>query len=616
MYEKKQKRTRIIVAVSLIAVLIAGIAGLLYYNSGKPVDRAQKIVSEMDTEEKIGQILMLTFREWKSDASSESTQNVTALNDDLRTVISDYHLGGLALFAENCADAGQIVRLTYDMQHSSIDNGGLPLLICADQEGGNVTRAKFGTAFSGNMALGSSGNTENAYTAGQIIGKELVALGINGNFGPVADVNSNEKNPVIGVRSFSGDTDVVSAMATAMASGLESSGATSCAKHFPGHGDTATDSHSNLPLVEKSYEEWISSDGAPFAAMIEAKSTGMIMTAHIQYPGLDDTKMRSKSGEEITVPATMSKTILTDILKERLGFDGVVISDAMDMDAIDEQFEVAEAVVASIEAGTDIILMPVSICCPDDIAQLDALYQDIKAALADGRLSEERLTDAAVRVVRFKIEKGILEKNYDFDLDEAASYAEKLVGCKEHRDTERKIASECVNIRYDGDFDAFTPSVTDKIVCVMPREGEMFSAEHAFQRMKAEGTIPDTETQCYSYEAAWSDGAALDKELTEAVAEADYLILGFFQTSDTLGDPEHSRNAVFDEIVRYAKTDKIAIIWEYLPYGTEKYSSDYPCFVIYNSVGMTEKDIGAELYTDKYGPAIPAAMEMIFAAAK
>ena len=505
-YMKNKKRIWIIIAVSLLVLLAIGSFCFLNYYNSKPISKARKIVSEMDTDERIGQILMLSFRTWKSDAASEETQNITELNDIIRSIISDYHLGGVALFAENSTDIEQLVRLTYDMQHSSVDRGGLPLLIYTDQEGGNVTRAKFGTAFSGNMALGSSGNTDNAYIAGNIIGKEMDALGINSVSSPVADVNSNEKNPIIGVRSFSADEDIVSKMATAMAQGIEDSGVVSCAKHFPGHGDTETDSHSNLPVVKKNYDEWIESDGAPFAAMIKAKSTDMIMTAHIQYPELDDTKVLSKSGEKITVPATMSEKILTDILKGKLGFDGVIISDAMDMDAIDEQFEINDAVIKSIAAGTDIVLMPFSICCVDDIALLDKLYKDIKSALETGELSEERLYDAAIRVVKLKIEKGILEKNYDADLDKLISEAKQIVGCKEHRDIERKIASECIDICYDGSFQAFTPSELDKIVCVMPREGEMFSAEHAFIRMKTEELIPDAQTECFSYEAAWSSG--------------------------------------------------------------------------------------------------------------
>lgn len=603
-----------IIIIFTVVILIVGV--LLYKRNGVEetvVDKSSEIVSKMSIDEKIGQMLTLSFREWKNDTSSKNTKNVTVMNEEIRSIIENYHLGGVILFAENCVDAEQIVRLTYDMQHATVDKGGLPLLISVDQEGGNITRVKFGTSFSGNMAIGSSGDADNAYTVGKIIGKELDALGINCDFAPVADVNSNEVNPIIGVRSFSGDADVASKMALKMAEGFGSSGVISCAKHFPGHGDTSTDSHTSLPVVDKNYDEWIKSDGVPFASMIQAGNIDMIMTAHIQYPGLDDTKVFSPSAEkEVTIPATMSKRILTDILKGELGFNGVITTDAMNMDAIAKNFGKSDAVIRAIDAGVDIVLMPVMISCPEDIEQLEQLFNDIKDALEDGRLTEERINDAALRVVRLKLEKGIIERNYGYDLDEAISNAIEIVGCDEHRKIEREIALKCINLEYNGEFKNFTPSDSDKIVCVMPREGETFSAESSIERMKKEGAIPDAVIEYYNYEVAWSNGTKVGNKLVEAISSADYLILGFYQTTDTLKNYNHLRNRVFDEMLKYANTDNIAIIWEYLPYGTAKYSSNYPCFLTYNSVGMLKEDIGAEKFSGQYGPAIPAAIEIIF----
>ncbi len=613
-------KSKKIVPALIIILLVVGLFAIRY-ECNKPVNKAKRVVSEMSIDEKIGQTLMLALRQWENVDSSEELQNITVLNDDIRSIIGDYHLGGVDLFLENCTDAKQVVHLTYDMQHAAIDDGNLPLLIAADQEGGNVMRAQFATAFSGNMALGASGDTSNAYTAGEIIGKELAALGINCNFGPVVDVNSNEKNPIIGVRSFSGDVDVVSQMGCAMANGFESSGIVNCAKHFPGHGDTATDSHTGLPVVKKSYDEWIKIDGAPFKAIIENGNTDMIMTAHIQYPGLDDTKVYSPVTKKKTiVPATMSKTILTDILKEELGFEGVVISDAMEMDAIDEQFGVNDAVIRAIDAGTDMILMPVTLNSSNDTKKLDRLIADIKDAVNDGRLTEERITDAAVHIVSLKIKKGIADMDYGFDPDEAASNALNVVGCQEHRDVERNIASKCIDVDYAGEFRRFTPRASDRIVCVMPREAETFSAEHAISKMKKEGKLPDANTEYYNYEESWNQIGAdgkpqlgeLSDDLIKAVENADYLIMGYFQMTDSLVDADHPRNIAFEEIVKHAYTDNIAIIWEYLPYGTKKYSEEYPCFVIYNSVGIQQEDIGKDTYTGRYGPAIPACIEMMF----
>ena len=617
--ETMEKRKRIkwivipiaaVLAVAVIACfLLIPKAGNRY--SGKS---AEEIVSGMSTDEKIGQILMPSFRIWR-DHPDDEAQNVTKLNNEIRAMIGDYHLGGIDLFAENSTDISQLVNLTYDMQHSAIDAGNLPLLIATDQEGGNVSRAKFGTLFSGNMALGTSGNTEYAKTAGEIIGKELDALGINCNFAPDADVNSNEQNPIIGIRAFSGDPDVVSGMTIAMAEGFESSNVVSCAKHFPGHGDTFTDTHTGLSSVNKNYDEWLASDGKPFLDVIKTQTTDMIMTAHLQYPKLDDTTSYSPiAGEDVVLPATMSKKILTGILKEDFGFEGVIVTDAMNMSAIKKYFGLNEAAIKSIEAGADIILMSVNPVCAEDREKLDSLFADIKEALADGRITEERLNDAVTRVVRLKIEKGIIGKDYDFDLDEAVEKAKTIVGCPEHRDIERKIALECVDISYTGKFKPFSPNKGDKVVCIMPKQTDMYSAEHSIIKLQEKGIIPDVDAKYYNTEKYWNsdENKKPDPQMLKDIEEADYLIMGYYQSAEALKDPDHKSPIVFDEILGHAATDKIAILWERLPYGTEKYSDNYPCLVLCNSVGMTKEDIGKDTFSGVYGCAIPAGFEILF----
>ena len=614
--EKEKRITAIVIAIVAILVILALVCFFIVPKAqnkyaGKTVET---IVSRMSTDEKIGQILMPSFRIWR-DYPEEEAQNVTVLNDEIRAMIGDYHLGGVDLFAENSVDISQLVYLTYDMQHSAIDAGNLPLLIATDQEGGNVSRAKFGTLFSGNMALGASGNTEYAKTAGEIIGKELDALGINCNFAPDADVNSNEKNPIIGIRAFSGNPETASKMSIAMAEGFESSNVVSCAKHFPGHGDTSTDTHTGISSVSKDYAEWLATDGKPFYDIINTNTTNMIMTAHLQYPGLDNTTYYSSIvDEEIVLPATMSKTILTDILKGDFGFEGVIVTDAMNMGAIEKYFGINEATIKSIEAGADIVLMSVNPVCAEDRGKLDSLFADIKKALADGRISEERLNDAVTRVVKLKMEKGIIGKDYGFDPDDAAEKAMTIVGCPEHRDIERKIALQCVDISYSGKFEAFSPNANDKIVCVMPRPTDMYSAEHSIIKLEERGIIPEVDARYYNIEEyTGSDGnKELDPQMLKDVETADYLILGYYQSAEALNDPDHKFPIVFDEILEHAATEKTAILWERLPYGTEKYSENYPCIVLYNSAGMTEADIGKDTFSGVYGCAIPAGFEIIF----
>ena len=445
---KRRRQLRIIAVICVIlAIGVGGIcliinralphlaertAGKTEKNEHKPI-RIEETIGQMSIEEKIGQVLLMDFRMWLTEeerakqleaavkntdmevsneaqiAYQPEPHGLTVLNEEIRGIIADYHLGNIILFGENCADPQALTHLTYDLQHAAIDSGNFPLIIGTDQEGGNVTRLGNGTCMSGNMAVGASKEPENAYLTGQVIGSELNAVGINCDFAPVADVNSNRDNPVIGMRSFSDDPALVAEMAAAMAKGLKDTDTIACAKHFPGHGNTDTDSHTGLPLVEENYEEWLACDGLPFKNLAEQGNVGMVMTAHIQYPGLDDTRVKSAlDGEEIYLPATLSKTILTEILKGKLGFQGVVVTDAMNMDAIADNFGPEEAVIMALDAGADLVCIPASLRSLEDLPKLDALYTAIKSAVSDGTLAEERLDDAVMRVMRLKEEAGIL----------------------------------------------------------------------------------------------------------------------------------------------------------------------------------------------------------------
>lgn len=613
---KNRQRAIIIIALCLALIICACIIRITNKNS--PLHRAEKIVSEMSVDEKIGQILLMEFREWDTTASTgnsdmalsnddlcrtlDESDDMRVLNDEVRSIIADFHLGSIILFEENCGDIESLTHLTYDLQHAAIDSGSIPLLIGTDQEGGSVTRLKSGTCMSGNMAVGASGDKNNAYLSGKVIGSELSAVGINCDFAPVSDVNSNRDNPIIGMRSFSDDPEVVAEMSASMAEGMSDSGVIACAKHFPGHGNTASDSHTGLPLVDESYEEWLKCDGLPFKALSEQNNVGMIMTAHIQYPGLDSTMVKSAlDGEEIYLPATLSKTILTDILKGELGFEGVVVTDALNMDAIVHNFGPDEAVIMALNAGADLVCMPVTLRSTNDTNKLTALYSAIKGALSDGTLSEDRLNDAATRVVRLKIESGILDRDYDYDVDAVAKEASEIVGGEENRSIENRVAAECVNTVYDGEFEKFSPDSNDKIAVFMPYGNELNSVKFAFKRMGG-----DYNVSFYSYQNG------LSNEMIKAARNADYIILGSEQTVSNMSSDTHWLNTIPERILKNANTDNVVILCTGLPYQAEKFSADYPCIMLYNYSGMDEEDIEAEKFAGKFGPAIPAGIEAVF----
>jgi beta-N-acetylhexosaminidase len=269
----------------------------------------------------------------------------------------------------------------------------VPLVIAIDQEGGNVTRLESpATEFPGNMSIGAGRSATDARALATINGHELRAMGINQNFAPVADVNSNPLNPVIGARSFSSRPDLASNLVAAEVAGYQDSGrardtVSSAAKHFPGHGDAATDSHTSLPIINRTEEQWRQIDLPPFRAAIAA-GVDAIMTAHIEVPSLEP------SG----VPATLSHHILTDLLRGELGYRGVIVTDSLGMGGANV-FPAEEIPVMAVEAGADELLMP---------PNLDLAKNAVINAVRSGRLTEHRIDQSVLRILIQKFKRGVL----------------------------------------------------------------------------------------------------------------------------------------------------------------------------------------------------------------
>ncbi len=285
-------------------------------------------------------------------------------------------LGGVVLFADNVLDGEQVAALSGALRAERPE-----LVIAIDEEGGDVTRleARTGSSYPGNLALGAVDDVELTRAVAEGIADRLRTAGVTLNLAPVADVNSNPQNPVIGVRSFGSEPELVARHVAAFVQGTQEHGVVACAKHFPGHGDTATDSHLELPVVDELV------DGAvlPFRAAVEA-GVGAVMTAHILVRGVD------------AVPATLSETLVGGVLRGELGFEGLVVSDALEMRAISGTVGIEEGAVRAIAAGVD------ALCIGHDVDQdlVERLHGALISAVASGRLPEERLADAAEAVTR------------------------------------------------------------------------------------------------------------------------------------------------------------------------------------------------------------------------
>ncbi|MFI1923799.1 glycoside hydrolase family 3 protein [Streptomyces sp. NPDC020377] len=390
--------------------------------------RPDELLARMTLEEKVGQVFV--SRVYGHSAAAPDQADIDANLGELgvRTaaeLLARYRLGGIIYFAwaHNTRDPRQIADLSDGIQRASLQQPrGLPVLISTDQEHGAVCRVgRPASLFPGAMAIGAGGSRADARALGRLAGRELRAMGIRQNCSPVADVNVNPANPVIGVRSFGADPAAVAALVAAEAEGYRAAGVAATAKHFPGHGDTAVDSHTGFPVITHSREEWETLDAVPFRAAIAA-GVDSVMTAHILVPALD------ASGD----PATLSRPIVTGILREKLGYDGVVVTDALDMAGVRTKYGDDRVPVLALKAGVDQLLNP-----PD----LDVAWNAVLKAVQDGELPERRLDVSVLRILRLKARLGLFDEPYV-----SAADVGRTVGTPEHLAAADRIAERTTTL--------------------------------------------------------------------------------------------------------------------------------------------------------------------------
>ncbi|MGW4791453.1 beta-N-acetylhexosaminidase [Nonomuraea sp. NPDC004297] len=345
----------------------------------------QRVLAKLSVEEKVGQLFMPVLYGTAADTVSGENQARYAAQTPAK-VIAKYHLGGVILFPQNVRSAAQVVGLTNGMQRAAEE---VPLLIGTDQENGLVSRmSALMTDFPGAAEIGATKDTGLSREVAKATGEELRSLGVNLDFAPVADVNVNPRNPVIGRRAFGDDPQRVAKMVTAAVKGFGDARIAATAKHFPGHGDTSVDSHTGLPVIKHTKAEWERIDAPPFKAAIDA-GVDAVMSAHIVFPKLDS------SGD----PATLSKTILTGLLREKLGFKGVISTDALNMGGVRKKYDDGEISVRAVLAGADLLLMP---------NDLPKAYGAVLAAVKSGRISKARLDQSVTRLLTLKQNRGLL----------------------------------------------------------------------------------------------------------------------------------------------------------------------------------------------------------------
>ena len=589
---RKLLRAAVSAALSMLCIIISiPTAGAAF---------ADDMLSKMTLEEKIGQMITVAVRNWDGEG-------MTILESEAAEIIKNNSVGGVILFAENIENTQQTVKLINDLQNAAVSSRNkLPLFVSVDQEGGAVVRLRQGTSLPGNMALGAADSEEDAEKAGDILGKELNALGFNVDFAPSLDVNSNPLNPIIGLRSYSSRPELVSKLGVKTIAGIQKNNVAAAAKHFPGHGDTSEDSHSSLPSVNKSMEEIEKCELVPFKNAVE-NGVDMIMTAHIQFPKIETQTVKSEStGDEIYLPATLSKTFVTDILRNKFGFNGVVTTDAMNMGAISDNFGITQSCILAINAGVDILLMPVSLSGEESGTELASLIGNLTSAVKDGVIKEETINAAVRRILELKEKRGI--NNYS---PVSAETALAVVSSARNHETEDDIATKAITVlKNENNILPFKPENNQKVVFVTAYENEKANCEYAITKLISKKAVPKMDYEIYCY----NDGDDTDTILN-AVRSADYVFA--FTEMNSMSDitPDSINTSVPKSVIECARENnkKYVAVSIGNPYDTANYTDSAALMAAYGCIGMDSSDTdGSQLAEYTYGPNIMAAIEAAF----
>ncbi len=602
------KKRMIAIMLSVLILMMSAVV----IPVGAAESKAERYLASMSTEDKISMMLMPVFR-YSYDAAGNRS-NVAEITADIEAALRKYSLSGVIMMGQNALTNEGAARLTDALQKANVAGGDRPqLLITIDQEGGNVTRLGQGTMTPGNMALGAINEPSVTAEVATTLGNELKAVGVNADFAPDVDVNNNPANPVIGVRSFSDDANIVAQHSKVFVEALNQTGVISTLKHFPGHGDTDIDSHSGLPSINKTYDELKQNELIPFEACIDAGAQ-MIMTAHIVFPKIEKSTYISKeTGESIFIPATLSKKVITDILRNDMDYDGVVITDAMEMDAIAKHFDKFDAAKLAIEAGVDILLAPVNTPSLDDdyegFRELDEYIAELVRMANSGEISTAKIDAAVLRILKLKLNNGLFEAYDGSDIEQRVQNAIDTVGTKASHDREWEIAKDAITLVKNSRNTLPLTKPNQKTVVLVPYDDETIPMNYAVRKLTEEGKLPQgAVVEAYSYYKK-----SVDYVLPK-IQDADNVV--FMSEIYSASGLKNAVASAADSLADYihAKGGKFIVMSVSLPYDAARFTKADAVMIAYlpRSMPVDPGDKVKEI--TQYGPNMPAALYMMFSA--
>ena len=543
------------------------------------IDRQLK---KMSLEEKVSQMIVPSLRYSYYEKTVDDNGNEKLIREPLEelderyaALLEKYKFGGIILFAENLGSSEKSFELIRDIKQTHGEEG-IPLFISVDQEGGYVKRIGFGTQMPGNMALCATNDPANAYDSANIIGSEMKLLGLNVNFAPVVDINSNPNNPVIGVRSFSDDSDYAKEFIEKSIEGYHSQNILTSLKHYPGHGDTAEDSHIGLPQVDKTYEEIREKELKAFEYGINA-GADMIMSAHIVFPDIDNSQYIALNGQKVYLPATLSSKII-GILRNELGFDGVVITDSLAMDAIRKFYRVDDTARFAINAGVDMLLMPVDYHESVEVYIKElAEYVDMVVKMVEaGDIEESRIDEAVRRILRVKYDNKLTNKTNEIENLSA------LIGSKENHDLELEISKKAIT-RVENAGVSLPLNRDDKTLFLAPYSSQGNSISFAYDLLRNAGLIDYDSLDYYVFGS--DDSESFDYEMIE-----DYENVVIISSMYSFEDINDDYSVIIDNVLELCKNQgrNSILISSQLPYDLSRFSAEVK-LVTYLASGLSKK---------------------------
>lgn len=477
------------------------------------------LMQSLSLEEKIGQLFMIRAHSDKGISHEK----------EVRSFIERYHVGGLCFFQGTPAKQSSLLN-----KYQSLSN--IPLMVAMDAEWGLGMRMKNSTiSFPRQLSLGAIQNNRLIYDMGKEIARQLKEVGVHINFAPVVDVNNNPNNPVIHTRSFGEDRMNVSVKSYMYAQGLQDNGVMACAKHFPGHGDTDVDSHLDLPVFQHDFKRLDSIELYPFKVLIQ-HGVGSMMVAHLEVPSVDAT---------FQLPSTLSKKVISALLKKKLGFKGLVFTDALEMKGVTKNFPCGEIEVRALEAGNDILLLP---------EDLEVAFSEIIKAVETGRLSEEAINASVRKILHAKYEMGLYRKPEAID----TTGLDKRLNTVEARILKKKLVSSSLTLaKNTNQLIPFTTIADKKFASVCIGVEEEITP---FQTMLSHYADFEHLTK----DKLYSDDA---KELVARLARKDIVIVGVMGMNSRAGQDFNVSPSTVDFIKRLGKETKVVVVVFGTPYA-------------------------------------------------